>query len=331
MSEQHPAAAVAAEIMAAKKVLLLTHLRPDGDALGSTFGLAAFLRNQNISADVLIPGPLPRRYQQLFTGALSDVPLNDLDEYDLFIALDCANAARLGCGKDFSLEDLLKRKLVCIDHHGGNSLAAPVAWISPGHASTCQMVMEFIEYLQLPFTASGATFLLTGMMTDTGCFCFSNTDGQCLRMAARALDWGADLEGISNQVFFSKPFSQLKFESELVEKQLHLACNGKFAYACIPDELLAKYDFDLREDEGLIDILRGLENVVIALLAHRRPDGWRISLRSKDSRYPVADVARRFGGGGHALAAGCTIDLPEFEEIARQMTAIFSDILGEKA
>ena len=330
MSE-FPFSAVAAKVMAAKKALILTHLRPDGDALGSTFGMAEFLRKQNIAADVLMSGALPRRYQRLFIGALPDLAAEKLDEYDLFIALDCANGARLGCGSDFTLDDLLTRNFVCIDHHGGNSLNAPAAWISPGHASTCQMVMEFIDALQLPFTAAGATFLLTGMMTDTGCFCFSNTKGNTLRSAALALDWGADLELISNQVFFNKPLSQLKFESELVEKQLRVVCGGKFAYACITDELLAKYDFDLREDEGLIDILRGLENVVIAMLVHHRQDGWRVSLRSKDSRYPVVDVARQFGGGGHALAAGCTIDVADFAEIEKEMTAIFDRILAEEA
>lgn len=322
----HPCAAVAKRIMAAKNVLLMTHLRPDGDALGSTFGMRDFLRSQGIAADVLTPSPLPRRYAQMCAGHLTAI--EDLNKYDLFLALDCANAERLGCGENFRAADFTGKNFVCIDHHGGNSLPADISWISAGCGATCQMVMEMVAFLQKPLPPSAATFLLTGMMTDTGCFCFSNTSGNTLRAAAAAVDYGADVEAIANTVFFSKPLKQLAFEADLIASQLRIVCNGRVSYACVPDELLEKHDFDLREDEGLIDILRGLEGVVIAMLVHRRPDGWRISMRSKDSAYPVVNIARKFNGGGHALAAGCTIDVPDFAEIEKLLIPEFEALLG---
>lgn len=315
MSNTHACSAIAARLMMAGKVLLLTHQRPDGDALGSTFGMREFLRGNGIAADVLIPGALPRRYEELCKDHLNRVFPAELASYDLFCALDCANAARLGSGEEFSADDLRGKNFICIDHHGGNSLEADESWIDAGCGSTCQMVMELISFLNQPINPAGATYLLTGMMTDTGCFCFSNTSGSVLRAAALAADYGADIEKIANQVFFNKPLKQLRFEADLVENALKIECSGQFAYACITDELLAKYDFDLREDEGLIDILRSIEGVTVAMLAHRRPDGWRISLRSKDSGFPVRPVAMKFGGGGHDLAAGCTIDLPEFADV----------------
>ncbi|MBR7121567.1 MAG: DHH family phosphoesterase [Lentisphaeria bacterium] len=315
MNNPHPASTVAAKLMMAKRVLLLTHQRPDGDALGSTFGMREFLRGNGIAAEVLIPGPIPHRYEALCKDYLSRVFPGELAGFDLFCALDCANAARLGSGEEFSADDIRGRNFICIDHHGGNSLDADDSWIDDRCGSTCQMVMELISYLNQPINPDGATFLLTGMMTDTGCFCFSNTNGNVLRSAALAADYGADVEKIANHVFFSKPLKQLKFEADLVENALRIECSGQFAYACITGEMLAKYDFDLHEDEGLIDILRSLEGVTIAMLVHRRPDGWRVSLRSKDSNYPVRPVAVKFGGGGHAMAAGCTIDLPEFSDV----------------
>lgn len=315
MSNNNPCSAIAAKLMMAKKVLLLTHQRPDGDALGSTFGMREFLRDNNIAADILIPGAIPHRYETLCKERLSRVFHSELEQYDLFCALDCANAARLGSGEEFSADDLRGKNFICIDHHGGNTLEADESWIDSSCGSTCQMVMELINFLNQPINPAGATYLLTGMMTDTGCFCFSNTSGSALRAAALAADYGADIELIANQVFFNKPLKQLEFEAELVEKALRIECSGQFAYACISEELLAKYDFDLREDEGLIDILRSLEGVTVAMLVHKRPDGWRVSLRSKDSNYPVRPVAMKFGGGGHAMAAGCTIDLPEFADV----------------
>ena len=315
MSDQHPCSIAAARLMMAKNVLIMTHQRPDGDALGSTFGMREFLRDNGIAANILIPGTIPQRYKTLFHDFIGRVFPTELDDYDLFLALDCANPERLGCGTEITVDDLRQRDFLCIDHHTGNSLEAGVSWISGESGSTCQMVMELIDYLNQPINADGATYLLTGMMTDTGCFCFSNTNGNSLRAAALAADHGADVERIANTVFFSKPLKQLKFEADMVENHLRLACDGQFAYACITEELLQKYDFDLREDEGLIDIPRGRDGVVIAMLCHRRADGWRVSLRSKDSRYPVRPVALQFGGGGHEMAAGCTVNVQDFSEV----------------
>jgi len=324
----HPCSAIAARLSAAGNVLLMTHLRPDGDALGSTFGMREFLRSQQISADVLMPSPLPHRYQSMCRDFITGLTPDDLAKYDLFLALDCANPERLGCGTYLQAADFSGKNFLVIDHHGGNSLPADLSWICTDCGATCQMVMEMISFLQKPLPPAGATWLLTGMMTDTGCFCFSNTSGNTLRAAADAVDAGADVEMIANNVFFSKPLKQLEFEAELTATQLRTVCNGKAAYACVPDDLLKKYDFDLREDEGLIDIIRSLEGVVIAMLVHKRPDGWRISLRSKDSAFPVVNIARKFNGGGHALAAGCTIDLPQFADVEKIMINEFQELLG---
>lgn len=328
--ECHPAQNLATKLLKAEHVLLLTHQRPDGDALGSTFGMRDFLRANGIAADVLIPhGALPRRYTRMFTGYLPQVTLEELDKFDCILALDCANPERLGSGEFFSAADLRTRNFLCIDHHAGNSLEAGEKWVVPQSGSTCQMVMELIDALDMPTTRASATFLLTGMMTDTGCFCFSNTTSATMRAASLALDNGASVEIIANEIFFSKPLNQLKFEAALVERALRTACDGKFAYACVTPELLEEFNFDLREDEGLIDILRGLEGVVIAMLVHRRADGWRVSLRSKDSRYPVRPVALQFNGGGHDLAAGCTIDVPEFSELEEKIVPIIEKLLAE--
>ena len=109
MNNIHPCAIVATRLMMAKNVLLMTHQRPDGDALGSTFGMMEFLRGNNIKADILLPGEMPRRYTTLCTGFLGRVFPSELDNYDLFLALDCANPERLGTGEEFSIEDLRKR------------------------------------------------------------------------------------------------------------------------------------------------------------------------------------------------------------------------------
>ena len=107
-----------------------------------------------------------------------------------------------------------------------------------------------------------------------------------------------------------------------------MACDGRFAYCFVPEALMKKYDFNMAEDEGLIDLLRCIDGVVIAMLCHKRPDGFRVSLRSKLNQFPVGPIARELGGGGHDMAAGCTVDLPDFAAVEALMLAKISEVLG---
>ena len=311
---------LAAELSAARSVLILTHLRPDGDALGSSFGLRRYLRDNGKAAEVLLPAPPPERYRELCRDALGAVGSEELDAYDLIVTLDCANAERLGCGSTLTPELLKTRHCVNIDHHRSNSLAASLgldaadspSFVDGDAPSTCTIVAELLLAARGEITPECATLLLAGMMTDTGCFCFANTNGRALRTAAEMTDRGADVEKLANALFFNKPLRQLQMESELVRDHLRVACDGEFAYMFVPEELTRRYDFDLKEDEGLIDIVRSVSGARIAMLCHRRPDGFRVSLRAKDHRCPVRPIARKFGGGGHDMAAGCTLEVADF-------------------
>lgn len=312
------------KLLNARRVLIMTHRRPDGDALGSSFGLQSFLRHHNVAADVMLVDPLPRRYQNFVSDFVSQV---DIGDYDLFAAVDCANGERLGIGENFSVDTLRERDFISIDHHKGNSLAAPCEWIEPAACSASFMVAKMLLDTGLGMTAETATFLMTGIMTDTGSFCFANTDADAFVIAAELRKRGADIDRIANTVFFSKPLNQLQFEAELVNRCFKICCDGRFAYCFVPESLMQKYNFDMREDEGLIDLLRGIEGVKIAMLSHKRNDGFRISLRSKDKDFPVGPIARELGGGGHDMAAGATLDLPDFAAVEALMLEKVSALL----
>ena len=187
--------------------------------------------------------------------------------------------------------------------------------VSPESSSCCELLVQIIADSGADIPQEAATYFLTGMMTDTGCFRFSNTDSETLRTAAILFDCGAELEKIVNAIFFSKPLSQTRFENELMNECLHVISNGRIAYAFIHNSLLQKHNFDLKEDEGIIDLLREIDGVVIAILFHRSKDGVKISMRSKDRDFPVGPVARFFGGGGHELAAGATIDAADDDAV----------------
>ncbi len=309
------AVSVAEKIFSARNVLIMTHLRPDGDALGSSFGLKQALTENNINASVILPSGMPLKYNNLCKADLESIGEQELDKFDLFVSVDCANGERLGCSGNISLEMLVNRNFVNIDHHKANSLGAKIQWIDETAPSASLMVAELLHFSGKKISAETATFLMTGMMTDTGCFCFANTNSRAFHAAAIAADAGAKIEKIVNSIFFNKPLNQLKFEAELIEKNLQIICDGKVSLAYITEELLAKYSFEMREDEGIIDIVRSVAGTVIAVLIHRREDGFRVSLRSKDQTVPVRPIALEFNGGGHAMAAGCTIDAPDFAAV----------------
>ena len=328
MSELDLILQISRKLFSAEKVLIMTHRRPDGDALGSTFGLRNCLRSHGIAAEVLLPDGIPPRYSSLCDGYLTAVSDEELAGFDLFAALDCANSERLGTGENFSVETLRQRNFISIDHHKGNSLNAPLEWIDPSACSASFMTASLLLKSSREFDRSSATMFMTGIMTDTGSFCFDNTDAAAFQVAAELMVRGAEVGRIANAIFFSKPLHQLRFEAELIETRFRFSCDGRFAYAFVPEELMKKHNFDMREDEGLIDLLRGIDGVVIAMLSHRRPDGFRISFRSKDPAFPVGPLARKLGGGGHDMAAGATVQATDFSEVEKMICAEIGQLLG---
>ena len=292
-----------------EKVLIFTHQRPDGDALGSSFGLKYFLESLDKEAEVFIPGSIPHRHTKLFAGFRSGISREELDSFDTFVSVDCANPARLGAPEFLTIEELRTKRYLNIDHHGGNSMESGFFNLVSGNTASCsELLVKIICAAGMSVPEKCATPLLTGMMTDTGCFRFSNTSADTMRHAAILLERGAELERIVNAVFFSKPLKQVRFENELMREHLKFAAEGKVAYTYIPRELAEKYAFNIKEDEGLIDLLREIDGVIIAMLLYEGPGGIKISMRSKDSRFPVGPVARAFNGGGHELAAGATFE-----------------------
>ena len=315
------------QLLDSNKVLIFTHQRPDGDALGSSFGLKYFLEAQGKSACVFIPGSIPHRHTKLFQGYLSEMTQEEFGSFDTIVAVDCANPARLGAPEFVTIDELRTKRFINIDHHKGNSMESGFFnLVVPESASCCELLVNIICSSGMKVPKVCCSPFLTGMMTDTGCFRFSNTKAATMRTAAILLDGGAELEKIVNAVFFSKPLNQVRFENELMSNHMKLASEGKIAYAYIPPALAEKYSFNIKEDEGLIDLLREIDGVVIAMLLYEGPGGVKISMRSKDSAYPVGPVARSFNGGGHELAAGATFEgTPEEAEKAllEKLNALF--------
>lgn len=321
-------AEIRTRILNAERILLAAHLKPDGDAIGSTLALQAFLEQLGKKAVAVLPDGIPELYQLEKAEYLAALP-GDAAQYDLAILLDTAVPARAGFTANGYVPEILQEKLQIIDHHPDNPAFGRWNYLEK-RAATAEIVFELCESFGQSIPQTTANYCLMGLLTDTGGFRFDNTNAAAMRSAARLLDAGANLNKVVNQVYFNKPFNQQLFESELLEKYIRWGCGKRVAWACVEPELLEKYNFDLRNAEGLIDILRTIAGTeIVAIISRRSGKSCRISMRSKNPRRPVIELAHKHNGGGHAMAAGMSVDFDTLSEasdfFAREVRMLFTE------
>ena len=306
------------------RFLILTHERPDGDAFGASLGLLSFLLDNGKRAELLLPEPVPPAYKLFMPVGNANIKtalsIEELSSYSLCLSVDNANTKRAALGPAGLALDNFPIPLINIDHHPDNQNFGAENFVCPDCAASAEIIYETSRFLShWRISSHTATLLLLGLVMDTGSFRFDNTSPALLHSAAELLAHGADHHLIVEKMFFSKPVSILRFESELMNRFLRIDCGGRYAYCRLDAELAGRHGVDLRHTEGLIDLLRGLDGVIVAALFLQRPEGVKISLRSKDPKYPVAPIARRFSGGGHELAAGGIIQGASMEEAEQKL------------
>ena len=312
----------------ASNILLATHLKPDGDAIGSTLGMAEFLKSRGKNCSVVLPEGIPELYSLMPYDYLAELPEDD-SQFDLVILLDTAVPNRAGFAAIGAVPEKIVDRLQLIDHHPDNPGYGKWNYLER-RAATAEIAFELCESFNGGMPVTAASFFLMGLFTDTGGLRFDNTDPAALRSAARMLEAGANHNKVVNTIYFSKPYNQLQFESELLSNYVRWGCSRKAAWAYVPQSLLDKYQFDLRNAEGVIDELRAIAGTeVVAIITNRAPGSYRISMRSKNLQRPVIDLARRFNGGGHAMAAGMSLEFGSFEEasdfFAEEVKSLFAD------
>lgn len=307
----------------AGKVAVLTHENPDGDAIGSAFGLALLLRQAGKQVALLLAAEPPETYRPFAAGEFrTEYSQGELADADLVVQLDTATAKRIAAPAGLTVTDALP--LLVIDHHPDNSRYGRWNLVVPA-AATCGIVAEIADAAPaLALTPQIATLLLLGLVTDTGGFRFDNTDSASLRAAARLFDAGAQYRRIIDRIFFNQDLERRKFEAELLNSHLELKKNGRLAVVKIPAEVIAAHHIDMAETEGLIDVFRALSGVeLVAMLYKRANNVLKVSLRARNPERPAGPIARKLGGGGHEMAAGALIPGGDMDETAAQIEAMF--------
>ncbi len=326
MSKDTTIAQVADILQANNNFLIFTHVNPDGDALGSSFSMLNALRNRAKSVDLYIQNKLPKVYSDIFTDDYySDDVIIDFSKYDYFIFLDTSNEKRIALPSNLEF-DKIKQKTINIDHHIDNSNFADTNYITES-AACAEICFDILNFLRCDISAQIATYIMAGVIADTGCFRFNNTNSTTMKVAAKLLELGAEYQKIIINSFFSKPIELIKLEADLIHNSLQLEYNGKFAWCYLDDNLLSKYNINLKDIDGLIDAIRAIKGVEIALLITKRDESFKLSFRSKTPTISVGKIARALDGGGHELAAGATVNVSTLEELMTKVNEQVSIIL----
>jgi bifunctional oligoribonuclease and PAP phosphatase NrnA len=289
-------------IASSSSIYLATHIRPDGDALGSLLGLALALEAQGRHVARLCAYPVPDYYQWLPGAARVSAAVPSW-EADLGIVVDCDGLARVGDLKP-TFEAL--PALVDIDHHSGLSGFGSVQWVDSGAAATSELVLQLVQAMGVAITPEIATCLYTGILDDTGRFAHANTTAAALRAAAELVDAGAQPAAVARKLYFERSFGSVRLLGRtLAGAQLHHG--GAIVSSIIRGQDFAETGARQADTEGIIDRIRTIAGpTVAALLVEQEGGHVRVSLRS-DGRPQVNQVCAQFGGGGHPGAAGCTV------------------------
>ena len=307
-----------------KTCLLLTHVSPDGDALGSLLGLALGLEAIGIRTFPVCADPVPLTYRFLPAADRVSAELPAQPPM-LAVAVDADGIARVGkFGPD------LERActVIDIDHHATEKAFGQVQWVDPRAAATGEMIFRLLDAMRVPLSPDIATCIYTAILTDTGRFCYSNTSPRALSISARLVRAGASPPHIYREVYESKSFSASRLLG-LALGRLNQVAGGRVTFSTLTQEDFRSAGSTPDETEGIIDHLRAVRRAQAAALFVELPDGAiRVSLRSQ-GKTDVGDVALRFGGGGHVNAAGCTVSGPMREAQERILAALVGAVAQE--
>ncbi len=309
-------AEIASELRKANSVLIVSHMRPDGDAIGSQLALALTLQRLGKEVVCWNHDPVPAKLSFLPGADMIISPPQQPVDFDLVVSVDTSDRERLGdC--DAALGNI--GCFINIDHHATNQNYGDINFIAADCPATGQIIYELIRAEELPFNYEIADNLFAAISTDTGSFQYPSTTARTFEIAAELIQAGVDVGRLSELIYESYPLRRVELLRSLLNS-LELLADNRLAIISLPLEEARRIGSRPEDTEGLIDHVRSIDSVqVAAFIEEVDQQQTRASLRSKNDRIDVAAICAKFGGGGHRLAAGARINKPFTE--ARKMLA----------
>ncbi len=289
-----------------KSILILTHVNPDGDAIGSTLGFYNAMKKIEKKVVAYIPVPdkafsfLPG-YSELLTGPTKP----NASDFDLVVALDVSDLTRFEDTLDlFNAID----NSICIDHHITNQNYADINYINAVASSTCENLMVILASMGIAINKEIGECLYTGILTDTGGFRYS-CKAETMEMVATIMETGVNTAKIYRTVFDVTTLNRTKLVGRCIDR-MELLEDGKVAFTYMTLKDLEDLSLEEADSEGIVNLGRNIDTTEVSIFAKERPDGsYKLSLRSNDF-IDISIVASKFGGGGHVRAAGFESAMP---------------------
>jgi bifunctional oligoribonuclease and PAP phosphatase NrnA len=292
------------EIRKASNLLIACHVRPDCDALGSLLALGLGCEAIGAPVTMVSADGVPAAYR--FLPHSERVVTTARGVADVAVGVDADGSARLGSAEAAVLAAPV---VIDIDHHTGPAPYGNLVLVDPHAAATGEIILELLDALRAPLTREIAICLMAAVLTDTGSFRFSNVTPETMRMAARLIEAGAEPGPIYQAVYEQKSVPALRLAGFALEG-LRTERGGELVWAALSQVEFAAAGASDEDTDGIVGHLQGAGGARVAMLLREQAGGEvRVSLRARDAT-DVAAVARRFGGGGHHAASGCTLPGP---------------------
>ena len=315
---------IADNLKKAKQVAIFAHMRPDGDALGSSLALSCALDYFGIENEVCVETDLPSNL--LFVEGLKKVKKAPEKDYDVLVTLDCSDEQRLGALGDEFMRAKRKKDTYNIDHHVSNTRYAKVNFVRECSAN-CMNVAKLIEYMGAPIDKEMAEYLLLGLLTDSGNFSHDDVNEETLALGAKLVKAGADIHYFNYNLFKKQSKARAGLHAQTMSG-IRYFFDDRFALITITRDAMKKYGADNGMTEGFVDFPLNVDSVEVACsIMEVNYRQYKISLRTKT--YADANkIAGTFGGGGHVRAAGCML-FGELEDVIDRLSYVVSQYLED--
>jgi len=289
---------IAGAIRARQRFVVVSHARPDGDAIGSQVAMTLALRALGKDARMVAHDPAPQQMQDF--PAVADIQLMDhLDDVgDAVIFMECGDVRRPG------VTGLEKGFVINIDHHPGNTMYGAMNYIDLTAAACGEIVFELIAALGVPLSVEMATHIYLTVLTDTGGFHYSHISPRTFEICRRCVEAGLDPTAVSRAIYDNNNLGRVRIWGAVLN-DMRLSADGRVAALAMDRALAARCGATYDDTEGLINFPLTVKEIqAVVFFKESGPGDWRISMRSKGD-VNVNAIAKEFGGGGHVNAAGC--------------------------
>ena len=310
-----------------QRFAVLSHVRPDGDALGSQLALGLSLRQLGKDVRIWNEDGMLEKYSFLPSANLLTKPPADPEDVGVAIALDTAIQKRLGT----TLPAVRSTKVwINIDHHPSNPGYGDLVYIDPKAPATGQILFELIRNEKFPIDAAIAENLYVAISTDTGSFQYPNTTARTFEIAAELVRAGVDVGRVSQLTYENYPRRRVELLRDLLGT-MRFEANDRVASFSLSLATAKKLGVLPEDNEGLIDHLRAIRGVIVAVFFEELADGKvRVSMRSKNEKVNVCSICEKFGGGGHLLAAGARVR-GSLADVEKKILEEVRDVVGRSS